>query len=80
MARVKSLETLIADVKKAEQDVAAKKEAYQEAVQKYKVACEKKDAMVLKEINDAMVTSTKSLDDVLEFLKANQKKETTEEK
>ena len=73
MPKVKSLEELTADIEKKAQEVASKKLAYEKAVKEHKDLCDKRNAMMLKEINEAMGSSTKTLDDVLEFLRANQK-------
>ena len=73
MPKVKSLDELMVEIKKKEQEVANRKQAYEKAVKEYKELCDKKNALVLKEINEAMSSSTKTYEDVLEFLRENQK-------
>lgn len=75
MARVKSLESVLTDIENKKKEVATKKEAYEKAVKEYKELCDKKDAIILKELNEAISGSTKNLDDVFEFLRANKKEE-----
>ena len=79
MARVKSLESLLAEIENKKNDVATKKASYEKAVKEYKELCDKRDSIMLKELNEAISGSTKTLDDVLEFLRANKKEEKKEE-
>ena len=65
MPKVKSLDELMVEIEKKEQEVANRKQAYEKAVKEYKELCDKKNALELKEISDALNSSTKTYKEVL---------------
>ena len=73
MPKVKSLEELMVEIAKKKQEVDNRKQAYDKADKEYKELCNKKNALELKKISEAMSASDKSLDEVLKFISGNQR-------